>query len=192
MREEERGRDLLSCFDHALLFLTSQHLLADWTGLLPVKVKHGLFSVFHPAAMLWIGGKSGQKKVIETPHVSEWARCILENPCYGRGLGLALSCSLAPGSGWSDASHPVTLGSCRESKHSALVAGGLGSAGSGVRGASRESKRASHLEQDLSGQWQWQQRANLIFCLCGWSSVVKAARAVLLCFSFRRYWSNGL
>lgn len=60
------------------------------------------------------------------------------NPCYGKRLGLVLSCSLAAGSFWPVASHPVTPQSCRDSKDSALGVGELGSAGNGEGGAGRE------------------------------------------------------
>lgn len=133
----------MSCSGHARLFLASQHLLSDCIGLSAAKVKHRFPSILHPAAMLWIGGKSSQKEVIrETPCVEVGLVC-LGNPCYGRGLMVALSCTLAPGSSWPDASPPATPESCRESKGSALGAGERGSArsGGGEQGRSQSEPR---------------------------------------------------
>lgn len=85
MKEEERGADLLCQFGHALLFLTSRHLLPDWTGLSPVKAKHRFFPIFHPAATLWIGGKSGRKEVIrETTRVRVSLVCLGSPRCQSQ------------------------------------------------------------------------------------------------------------
>lgn len=144
----------MSCFGHALLFLTSHRLLADCTGLSPVQVKIFLHPPSSSHAM--DRGKSGQKEVLEKPHVSEWAWCVWETLVRERGWGWP---SVAA---WqldqAGQVHPTLRHQRAAERASALLwvqgNGDLPEAAAG--GAGRESKRASHLEQDLLGQWQRQ------------------------------------